>query len=90
MPTSMAIFRLTCIGTARYEAFRASYWSEQQAGVEPQCVFEPTLSLQLSVAILSSRLTQCPFAAKSGGHAAFASASSIQDGMTAISLRRIY
>lgn len=32
--------------------------------------------------MLLARLTQCPFAAKSGGHAAFAGASSIQDGIT--------
>jgi FAD/FMN-containing dehydrogenase len=29
-----------------------------------------------------SRLTQCPFAVKSGGHAAFAGASNIQGGIT--------
>lgn len=29
-----------------------------------------------------SRLTQCPFAAKSGGHAAFTGASNIEDGIT--------
>ncbi|KAK5086081.1 hypothetical protein LTR70_007316 [Exophiala xenobiotica] len=69
-------------GSSQYESFRASYWSVQQASVEPQCVFEPTSAQQLSVAILLSRLTQCQWAAKSGGHAAFASASSIEDGVS--------
>lgn len=32
--------------------------------------------------VLISRLTQCPFAAKSGGHAAFPGASSIEGGIT--------
>lgn len=40
------------------------------------------------MAILISRLTQCPFAAKSGGHAAFHGASSIDGGIT-ISLKKI-
>jgi FAD/FMN-containing dehydrogenase len=34
------------------------------------------------VALLLSRRTQCPFAVKSGGHAAFAGASNIQGGIT--------
>lgn len=32
--------------------------------------------------VLLSRLTQCPFAAKSGGHAAFTGASNIEGGIT--------
>lgn len=32
--------------------------------------------------VLLSRLTQCPFAVKGGGHAAFSGASSIDDGIT--------
>ena len=43
-------------------------------------MFEPVSSVQVSVAVLASPLTQCPFAVKSGGHAAFASASSIENG----------
>jgi FAD/FMN-containing dehydrogenase len=34
------------------------------------------------VVLLLSRLTQCPFAVKSGGHAAFAGASNIRGGIT--------
>jgi hypothetical protein len=45
-------------------------------------VFKPTTSLQVSTTVLLSRLTQCPFAVKSGGHAAFAGGSSIEGGIT--------
>lgn len=38
--------------------------------------------MDVSTAILLSRLTQCPFAVKGGGHAAFAGSSSIEGGIT--------
>ena len=38
--------------------------------------------------MLISRLTQCPFAVKGGGHAAFAGASSIASGIT-VSMERM-
>ncbi|KAF4947628.1 hypothetical protein FSARC_13930 [Fusarium sarcochroum] len=65
-----------------YNAFRASYWSGNQADVSPQCIFKPSKQAHVSVAILLSRLTHCPFAAKSGGHAAFAGASAAEGGIT--------
>lgn len=36
----------------------------------------------MSVAVLANQVTQCKFAVKSGGHAAFAGASNIDAGMT--------
>jgi FAD/FMN-containing dehydrogenase len=45
-------------------------------------VFKPSSAVQVSTSVLLSRLTQCPFAAKSGGHAAFAGSSSIEGGIT--------
>lgn len=42
----------------------------------------------MSTAVLLSRLTQCPFAVKGGGHAAFAGGSSIEGGIT-ISLAKL-
>lgn len=45
-------------------------------------MFKPTETLQVSTLILLSRLTQCRFAVKGGGHAAFAGASSIEGGIT--------
>lgn len=68
--------------TSAYEAFTSSYWSAQQASVDPQCIFKPTGSKDVSILVLIARLTQCPFAVKSGGHAAFAGASSSEGGIT--------
>lgn len=45
-------------------------------------MFSPAKTQDVSVLVLMARLTRCPFAVKSGGHAAFAGASSIQDGIT--------
>ncbi|KAJ8117444.1 hypothetical protein OPT61_g1349 [Boeremia exigua] len=58
-----------------------SYWSNQQNETQPFCTFTPTTTLEVSTLVLLSRLTKCPFAVKSGGHAAFAGASSIKDGI---------
>ncbi|KAL3299970.1 6-hydroxy-d-nicotine oxidase [Colletotrichum asianum] len=62
--------------------FTASYWSSNQAEVTPYCIVKPSKPAQVSVVVLLSRLTQCPFAAKSGGHAAMAGASNIEGGIT--------
>jgi FAD/FMN-containing dehydrogenase len=69
-------------GNSGYDTFTSAYWSGQQGQVNPFCIFKPTSAVQVSTAVLISRLTQCPFAAKSGGHAAFAGASSIPGGIT--------
>lgn len=42
----------------------------------------------MSIAILLARLTQCPFAAKSGGHSAVPGGSNIDGGVT-ISLEKL-
>lgn len=65
-----------------YDAFKDGYWSSQQANVDPTCIFVPSVNTDLSVLVLLSRLTECPFAVKSGGHAAFKGASNISDGIT--------
>ncbi|KAI7490013.1 hypothetical protein KC351_g913 [Hortaea werneckii] len=65
-----------------YRLEGAGYWSAVQAEVEPYCFFEPEDSVAVAVTVLLSRLTQCPFAVKSGGHAAFANASNIEGGIT--------
>ncbi|CAO2652281.1 Nn.00g005640.m01.CDS01 [Neocucurbitaria sp. VM-36] len=69
-------------GTAAYENFTSDYWAGQQNSVNPYCVFKPSSALQVSTLVLLSRLTQCPFAVKGGGHAAFAGGSSIEGGIT--------
>ena len=55
---------------------------------DPYCILKVPDSTAVSVAILISRLTSCPFAAKSGGHAAFVGASNIEGGIT-ISLENL-
>lgn len=67
---------------SNYDIFTGSYWSSIQGEAEPFCIFMPPEATHVSVAILLLRLTNCPFADKSGGHAAFAGASSIQHGIT--------
>ncbi|KAI4660763.1 uncharacterized protein J4E79_005331 [Alternaria viburni] len=59
-----------------------TYWSIQQLEVEPHCTFKPSTALDVSSLVLIARLTTCPFAVKSGGHAAFPGASSIEGGIT--------
>jgi FAD/FMN-containing dehydrogenase len=58
------------------------YWSLQQSAVKPYCTFTPATALDVSTTVLLARLFTCPFAVKSGGHAAFAGASSIEGGIT--------
>ncbi|KAL6711778.1 hypothetical protein ACN47E_002821 [Coniothyrium glycines] len=60
------------------------FWSVQQREPQPFCVFRPEQALDVSTLVLLSRLTQCPFAVRSGGHAAFAGASSINGGITVV------
>jgi FAD/FMN-containing dehydrogenase len=74
--------------TTAYNNFTAAYWSAQQVNVRPYCVFKPSDGSQVSTLVLLSRLTQCPFAVKGGGHAAFAGSSSIEGGIT-VALERL-
>jgi FAD/FMN-containing dehydrogenase len=69
-------------GTSSYDSFTGGYWSAQQGSLDPTCVFKPSKTRDVSTLVLISRLYQCPFAIKGGGHAAWAGASSIQDGIT--------
>ncbi|KAH6705324.1 FAD binding domain protein [Leptodontidium sp. MPI-SDFR-AT-0119] len=57
------------------------YWSVQQSEVTPACRIDVTRAEDISTTVKVSKLTQCPFAVKSGGHAAFAGGSSIQNGI---------
>jgi FAD/FMN-containing dehydrogenase len=65
-----------------YYAFLGGFWSGQQRDTLPQCVFKPEKALEVSTSILLSQLTQCPFAAKSGGHSAVPGGSNIAGGIT--------
>ncbi|KAF2031606.1 FAD-binding domain-containing protein [Setomelanomma holmii] len=75
-------------GGSTYDAFTAAYWSTQAASVDPYCIFKPAKALDVSTVVLLSRLTQCPFSIKGGGHTAFPGAWSIEGGIT-VSLERM-
>lgn len=70
--------------TTAYSNATGSYWSAQQEEVRPDCIFQPSVNTDVSMIVLLARYTGCPFAIKSGGHAAFAGASSIQGGITVL------
>jgi FAD/FMN-containing dehydrogenase len=59
-----------------------SFWSQQQEEVIPQSIFKPANAIDVSSAVLLAELFSCPFAVKSGGHAAFSGASNIQGGLS--------
>jgi FAD/FMN-containing dehydrogenase len=69
-------------GSSAYDAFTGAYWSTQTAEVNPYCVFKPAKAVEVSTVVLLSRLTQCPFAVKGGGHTGYPGASSIEGGIT--------
>lgn len=69
-------------GKTPHDKFLDSFWSGIQGDVTPTCIFEPQTAADLSVLVLISRFTQCPFAVRSGGHAAFTGASNVEDGIT--------
>lgn len=69
-------------GKTPYDEFLDGFWSGLQGDVTPTCIFEPQTAADLSVLILISRFTRCPFAVRSGGHAAFTGASNVEDGIT--------
>lgn len=58
------------------------YWSRQQAETQPACRVLPEHAKDVAATLLITVFFHCPFAVKSGGHAAFAGASSIQGGLT--------
>ncbi|KAK8093527.1 hypothetical protein PG997_000212 [Apiospora hydei] len=65
-----------------YTSFTGAYWSTIPAEVKPSCIFRPSTPASVSVLVLIARLSQCPFAVKSGGHSAFAGGASIEGGVT--------
>ncbi|KAH8645390.1 hypothetical protein BGZ60DRAFT_425003 [Tricladium varicosporioides] len=66
-------------GTAGYTSI--PYWSVQQSEVMPACRVDASSTGTISGVVKISRLTNCAFNVKSGGHAAFAGGSNIQNGI---------
>ncbi|KAG6004280.1 hypothetical protein E4U43_000772, partial [Claviceps pusilla] len=75
-------------GSSVYALEESRYWSQQQQRTLPACRFTPESAIDVSLAVLTARVTRCVFAVKSGGHAAFAGASNI-DGGLAIDLQAL-
>lgn len=67
---------------AAYGTGLADFWSAQQSQTIPACLFRPSRPEGVAASVLLSRLAGCPFAVKSGGHAAFKGASNVEDGLT--------
>ncbi|KAK2782709.1 hypothetical protein FQN53_009633 [Emmonsiellopsis sp. PD_33] len=68
-------------GTENYTSFETSFWSIQQSTLSPLCIFRPQTVQEVAVALHVITQRECPFSVRSGGHAAFAGASNIEDGI---------
>ncbi|KAI0404432.1 hypothetical protein F4802DRAFT_598130 [Xylaria palmicola] len=91
LSTGLGGGKVSLAGSATYNASVASYFSQQQQAVQPACVVSPQSAEDVSatIRILTSRPDgQCKFAIRSGGHASWVSASSI-DGGVVIDIRAL-
>ncbi|KAK5113388.1 hypothetical protein LTR62_003488 [Meristemomyces frigidus] len=74
--------------TTVYDTSLASYWSLQEAEVHPSCVFKPTTTTDVSLAVFLLHVGgdlfpgHCDFAVRSGGHTPWAGAANIANGIT--------
>ena len=72
----------TKLGEQDYTNQQNRYWSLQQLEVQPVCRVAPQKAIEVSATLLITTFLRCPFAVKSGGHAAFKGASNIEGGVT--------
>ncbi|KAL8708934.1 MAG: hypothetical protein Q9220_006266 [cf. Caloplaca sp. 1 TL-2023] len=70
------------LGSQIYVNEQNRYWSNQQLETQPACRVTPNNAIDVAATLLITEFLKCPFAVKSGGHAAFAGASNIQGGIT--------
>lgn len=70
---------MTASGEPAYRPL--AYWSVQQAEVTPACRIDVRSAKSIATTVKVAKMTECPFAVKGGGHAAFAGGSSIQNGI---------
>ncbi|KAK8113136.1 oxidoreductase- FAD-binding [Apiospora sp. TS-2023a] len=83
-------------GNPAYATSLSSYYSAQEAAVQPACIVLPQTAQDVSVAVRiltgqasgngsrdsASALQRCPFATRSGGHAVFPGAANLEAGVT--------
>ncbi|KAI1387737.1 FAD-binding domain-containing protein [Hypoxylon trugodes] len=84
--TLLSIFSSDSVNVAgqeSYDASQARYWSQQQArDTKPKCFIQPLDAEDVSVVVLVSRATECPFSVKGGGHTHFKGGSNSHGGIT--------
>ncbi|KAK5109863.1 hypothetical protein LTR62_006470 [Meristemomyces frigidus] len=68
--------------TTAFKANQNSYWSQFQAEVSPQCFIQPATAEEVAAIVVEAATRDCPFAVRSGGHAAYVGGSNIPDGLT--------
>lgn len=69
-------------GSLGYNASIASYFSAEEAAVHPSCIVTPLSTADVSRAVTTLTRSNCSFAIRSGGHASWAGAANIADGVT--------
>ncbi|KAI1401829.1 hypothetical protein F4819DRAFT_496425 [Hypoxylon fuscum] len=82
--TALGEQKVALLGSPAYNASVASYFSEQQEALQPACIVSPQTAEDVSATIrtlTSYPNGQCNFAIRSGGHASWAGASNIADGV---------
>ncbi|CAO1601842.1 hypothetical protein XANCAGTX0491_005478 [Xanthoria calcicola] len=81
----LSTIRKNIVSTSGSQTFAQQqnrYWSLQQLETLPVCRVTPQIAIDVAITLLVTQFFYCPFAVKSGGHAAFAGASNIQGGIT--------
>jgi FAD/FMN-containing dehydrogenase len=70
-------------GSSLYESTEASYFSLQEADLEPACIIRPQSSQDVANAMsIIAGIPECRFAVKGGGHSPIPGFANIQDGIT--------
>ncbi|EME84571.1 uncharacterized protein MYCFIDRAFT_134411, partial [Pseudocercospora fijiensis CIRAD86] len=68
--------------TTQFDLEKSDFWSSFQAEVSPSCFVSPRCPEEVAKILDILKHTECRFAVKSGGHAAFQGASNIDRGVT--------
>ncbi|KAL2281731.1 hypothetical protein FJTKL_11409 [Diaporthe vaccinii] len=86
LATAVGRQKVVSPGSTEYDAALHSYFSTQQASLQPSCIVLPQSAEDVSAAVkslvqLQEDGTSCQFAVRSGGHTSWAGASNIQSGV---------
>ncbi|EAS37302.3 uncharacterized protein CIMG_02656 [Coccidioides immitis RS] len=68
-------------GSGAYTSNKESYWAQQQSTLSPSCFVAAKSPKSVAKALAISRITQCPFAVRSGGHSDVPGASNTEEGI---------